>query len=95
MVFYIVGALVALWIVAAASRRMSARKKAVRVVEGRCAGCGRCLKRCRHGVFELLSDEGGVRVVVKNIDRCTACGNCVSCCRFKALEMSDIYPPGR
>lgn len=86
MTYYIVGAVVALWIIGGISRHIRGRGKIVRIAEENCTGCGKCLKTCRHHVFEMVKDDMGAHVTVKNPDKCTAYGDCVSRCKFGALE---------
>jgi ferredoxin len=95
MTYYIVGAIVALWLIGGIIRRMRRRGKILRVTEENCTSCGKCLKICHHNVLEMVKDEKGEKfsapahVVVKNPLGCTACGNCVSACKFKALELIE------
>ncbi|KAA6340182.1 Electron transport complex subunit RsxB [termite gut metagenome] len=69
--------------------RKKRRNKVIHVVESNCTGCQRCVKRCSRHVLEIISNEKGTRVVVKNPDRCTACGDCIGKCKFKALEIVE------
>ncbi|MDR1372993.1 MAG: 4Fe-4S binding protein [Dysgonamonadaceae bacterium] len=87
MGYYIVGALVALWIAGSVTRRIRRRGKTVGITTENCTGCRKCLKICRRNVLASSGEEKGAPVIIKNPNGCTACGNCVSVCRFKALEM--------
>jgi NAD-dependent dihydropyrimidine dehydrogenase PreA subunit len=87
MTYYIIGALVAVWLFGSIYRRIRGRGKIIRVKEDNCIGCGKCLKRCRRNVFEMVKDEKGAHIIVRNPDNCTACGDCVGTCKFKALEL--------
>jgi NAD-dependent dihydropyrimidine dehydrogenase PreA subunit len=89
MGYYIVGAFVALWLTGSIYRHIRGLGKTVRIAEENCTGCGKCLKRCRRNVFEMIKDERGTRIIVKNPDNCTACGDCLSGCKFKALEIIE------
>ena len=89
MAYYIVGAVVALWIIGGISRHVRGRGKVVRIIAENCTGCRKCLKRCRHHVFEMVKDEQGTHVIVKNPNKCTACGDCVNSCKFNALGIVD------
>ena len=93
MTYYIVGAVVALWIIGGISRHIRRRGKTVHPVAENCTGCGKCLKTCRRHVFEMVKNGKNVHVSVKNPDKCTACGNCVSRCKFNALEIVNRNKP--
>ena len=68
-------------------RSKRAKNKVVRVIDGNCTGCRRCMKRCRHKALDIVKDETSVRIVVKYPGKCNACGNCVAACKFNALEL--------
>lgn len=88
--FYIGGAIVALWCIGGIYKHLHGRNKTVQVVDGNCTGCKHCLtnmRKCKHNVLELVSDETGKHIVVKYPAKCTACGDCVSLCKFKALKL--------
>jgi NAD-dependent dihydropyrimidine dehydrogenase PreA subunit len=89
VVYYIGGALLALWFFGGMYRHKKGRNKIIHVVEDNCTGCRRCLKRCRHHVLDTVSDEKGAPVYVKNPAHCTACGDCLSGCKFKALVLME------
>jgi Na+-translocating ferredoxin:NAD+ oxidoreductase RNF subunit RnfB len=82
------GVLLLLWLMGGIIRRRRHRHKTIQVVDDRCTGCCRCLKRCRRRVLDKVSEEKGAHVFVKNAGYCTACGDCLSACKFKALEMA-------
>jgi NAD-dependent dihydropyrimidine dehydrogenase PreA subunit len=88
MIYYIIGAVVALWIIWGVSRHIRRRGKTIHVIEGSCTGCGKCLKKCRRKVFEMVKDKRGAHIIVKNPGNCTACGDCVSSCKFNALKIT-------
>ncbi len=50
----------------------------------KCAGCGRCVEVCPHGVF-VMRDK---RVAVTDKDLCMECGACAKNCDFGALRVS-------
>jgi len=37
-------------------------------------------------VLDLVKDEKGTHIELKNPDNCTGCGDCINACRFNALE---------
>ena len=69
-------------------RGKRAKNKVIRVIDERCTQCGRCVKKCRHKVLEIVKDETGTRIVV-NPQKCTACRDCVIICKFNALELVE------
>jgi ferredoxin len=87
MTYYIVSAVVAFWIISRIILHIRRRGKIVCLTEENCTACGKCVKRCKHRVFELVKDGKKAHVVVKNPDKCTACGDCLGVCKFKALEI--------
>jgi NAD-dependent dihydropyrimidine dehydrogenase PreA subunit len=87
MMYYILGAIAVLWIIGSVSRHLRGRGKAISVTEANCIGCGKCLKRCHHNVFEMVKGEKSTHVVAKNLSKCTACGDCLGACKFNALEI--------
>lgn len=50
----------------------------------KCAGCGRCVEVCPHGVFRM--DAG--RAAIADRDRCMECGACAQNCEFGALSVN-------
>ena len=51
---------------------------------GKCAGCGRCVEVCPHGVFEMKDK----RAVVTDRDKCMECGACAMNCEFGAIRVN-------
>jgi ferredoxin len=49
----------------------------------KCAGCGRCVEVCPHGVFVMQSG----RAEVADRDRCMECGACSRNCDFGAITV--------
>jgi NAD-dependent dihydropyrimidine dehydrogenase PreA subunit len=86
-VYYIGGALIALWLI----RHMHRRGKTICVRDENCTGCRKCIKKCRHKVLAPASEEKGAHVFVTNQEKCTACGDCISVCKFNALEMTRKF----
>ena len=88
--FYIGGAVVVLWLIGGIWKHLRGKNKTVQVIGGKCTGCKRCLtnmRKCKHNVLELVSDDNGKHIVVKYPDKCNACGDCVSICKFNALQL--------
>lgn len=50
----------------------------------KCAGCGRCVEVCPHGVFEMR----GKKASITDRDRCMECGACVRNCEFEAVSVN-------
>jgi ferredoxin len=50
----------------------------------KCAGCGRCVEVCPHGVFAMQEK----RAVLTDRDRCMECGACAMNCEFGAITVS-------
>jgi NAD-dependent dihydropyrimidine dehydrogenase PreA subunit len=86
---YIGGAIILLWLIGGIFHKLREKNKVIHVIEDKCNGCQRCLKRCHHHVLDVVCHEKGAHVVVKYPDNCTACGDCVSTCKFNALEMIE------
>lgn len=55
---------------------------AIKVIEGKCVGCGLCVKACPFGAIVLEN-----RLAVIDLGKCTLCGACVQACKFDAIEM--------
>lgn len=68
-------------------RRRNNKKRVVAVVADNCTQCRSCIRKCHHGVLDLVPFENGVRLQVVNADACTGCGDCVGVCNFNALVM--------
>ena len=50
----------------------------------KCAGCGRCVEVCPHGVFEMKDK----RATITDRDKCMECGACAMNCDFGAISVS-------
>lgn len=78
-------------------RKRSERRKTDKVISvnhDNCARCRSCVRKCRHQVLEMVSDEQGLHVEVAHPAQCTACGECLDVCRFNALQLvnkNDIF----
>ncbi len=51
----------------------------------KCAGCGRCVEVCPHGVF-LMKDK---RASITDKDLCMECGACARNCDFGAITVDS------
>jgi NAD-dependent dihydropyrimidine dehydrogenase PreA subunit len=51
---------------------------------GKCAGCGRCVEVCPHGVFAMRDK----RAVLVDRDRCMECGACARNCDHGAITVN-------
>lgn len=51
----------------------------------KCAGCGRCVEVCPHGVF-AMNDK---RAKVTDKDKCMECGACAKNCEFGAIRVQS------
>lgn len=49
----------------------------------KCAGCGRCVEVCPHGVFTMRDK----RAALTDRDLCMECGACALNCEFGALTV--------
>ncbi|MDR0420555.1 MAG: hypothetical protein LBH30_03780 [Prevotellaceae bacterium] len=76
-----------LWILGSLHRNRKNRNKVICVVKSNCSGCGRCIKRCRRRILEMVKDETGIHAAVKYPKKCTACGDCLIKCKFNALKI--------
>jgi len=88
MNIYIASAIVAMLAIWYIYRNKQAKSKVVRVICDNCTGCGRCIKRCRRNVLNIIENDAGKHVVVENSQKCTACGDCIAVCKFNALELA-------
>ncbi|MDR0834209.1 MAG: 4Fe-4S dicluster domain-containing protein [Candidatus Symbiothrix sp.] len=68
-------------------RHKRGKNKIIYIVEDKCTGCQRCLRRCRYRVLDKISNAKFARVIVKHPNQCTACGDCLSACKFNALKL--------
>ncbi len=55
----------------------------VKIIEGKCEGCGVCVKACPFGVLELINGKA----VVVHPENCRKCGACIRACPNNAIEM--------
>jgi len=63
----------------------SAGKKAF-VDEGRCSGCGICVRACSAGAISMG------RLPKIDTDKCTGCGDCVTACPRGAISLRELLP---
>jgi ferredoxin len=57
----------------------------LRYAAEKCAGCGRCIEVCPHGVF-VIEDK---RAALTDRDRCMECGACARNCEFGAISVDS------
>jgi len=62
-----------------------AAKKAF-VDEGRCSGCGICVRACAAGAISMG------RLPKIDTDKCTGCGDCVTACPRGAISLRELLP---
>lgn len=60
----------------------------ITVIEGKCIGCGLCVKVCPFGAVEM---EGDIAKI--DLHACTLCGACVEACPVDAIEMQAKAAP--
>jgi NAD-dependent dihydropyrimidine dehydrogenase PreA subunit len=51
----------------------------------KCAGCGRCVEVCPHGVFAMQEK----RAIVTDRDQCMECGACALNCEYGAIAVNS------
>lgn len=54
----------------------------IKVLEGKCVGCGLCVKACPFGAIVVKN-----RLAVIDLGKCTLCGACIQACKFGAVEL--------
>lgn len=56
---------------------------AVKVIEVKCIGCGKCVRVCPFDAIDMVDKKAVIN------DKCTACGSCVEACPVKAIEKEE------
>jgi len=55
----------------------------IRIIDGKCSGCGKCLPACPFSLIKL--EEGKAKIMTG----CTFCGACVDACPFEAIRLEE------
>ena len=63
-------------------------------VKESCIKCGRCVKVCPSGIFEMEDADGNKCVKTVDVQRCIACGHCSAACPCGAVE-HNLFPAGK
>ncbi len=66
----------------------SKKSVSLHIVEDSCTGCGLCVYRCRHGVFNLKFKDQGLCAFPAYPEFCSACGKCEKKCPNGAIIIS-------
>ncbi|WP_246565991.1 electron transfer flavoprotein subunit alpha [Tissierella simiarum] len=61
---------------------------AVKVMELKCIGCGKCVRVCPFDAIEMNDKKA------KITEKCTACGQCVEACPVKVIEKEEAKKRG-
>ena len=56
---------------------------AVKVIEMKCIGCGKCVRVCPFEAIDMIDKKARIN------DKCTACGQCMEACPVKAIEKEE------
>lgn len=56
---------------------------AVKVIELKCIGCGRCLRVCPFDAIDMVDKKAKIN------EKCTACGQCIEACPVDAIEKEE------
>ena len=60
-------------------------------VKESCIKCGRCVKVCPSGIFEMEDADGNKCLKTVDIQRCIACGHCSAACPVGAVDHT-LFP---
>lgn len=63
-------------------------------VNGNCIRCGRCVKVCPSGIFEMAGDGVDKSVKIVDLQKCIVCGHCAAACPCGAVE-HNLFPAGK
>ena len=62
----------------------------------KCISCGKCLKYCKHGVYEFEEKQGKRVPFVKNADNCIVyCNGCDAICPSGAISHPSKLETGK
>ncbi|MBU5427732.1 electron transfer flavoprotein subunit alpha [Tissierella pigra] len=56
---------------------------AVKVIELKCIGCGKCVRVCPFDAINMVDKKAKIN------DKCTACGQCIEACPVDAIEKEE------
>lgn len=67
----------------------------LKIIPDLCAGCGRCMARCRRDALRMHYRADKATVWLAYPERCTGCGKCTRVCQMQALylekESGQVY----
>lgn len=68
-------------------KRRNQTGKTVLIDDANCARCKSCVNKCPHNVLEMVNNEKGTHIIIKNSNLCTGCGLCLNVCNFNAIRL--------
>ncbi|MDR0434084.1 MAG: 4Fe-4S dicluster domain-containing protein [Gracilibacteraceae bacterium] len=91
--YVVIGTAILIWTGVTLTRIRQLKKRKNMIVHidaAKCAGCGRCARRCSRRVLTIVETEAGPRAVVARPEKCSLCGDCLSKCNFGALNLFEL-----